>query len=268
MYNEANPRPSSIFLSPHFDDVVYSCSGLLAQQAQDRGQHPLVITVCGGAPRLEEPISELARRFHADMGLSRDISAQEMVGLRQREDGQVLHQLGVDHCWLEYPDAIYRGTPAFYPTLERLLSGDIHPDDCLLSEQLPYELLSLHQRFPDIIWYAPLGIGRHIDHQLVSAAAIFLLWQGAHVIFYEDFPYVLREGQLGARLEELEIPLTPTLVDISDVLSLRIEATYGYPSQIAVNFGEPGRIPRAIAAYTSSLLAHAHAERYWHPFHA
>ncbi|HEU0000143.1 MAG TPA: hypothetical protein VFQ36_04555, partial [Ktedonobacteraceae bacterium] len=38
-----------IFVSPHFDDVAYSCGGALGTLA-DQGQRPLVITVFAGLP--------------------------------------------------------------------------------------------------------------------------------------------------------------------------------------------------------------------------
>ena len=49
--------------------------------------------------------------------------------------------------------------------------------------------------------YAPLGIGSHVDHQLVFNAAASLADAGWEVWLYEDIPYALRDGALERRAE-------------------------------------------------------------------
>ena len=56
---------------------------------------------------------------------------------------------------------------------------------------------------------APLGVGEHVDHQIVHAAAREL--EGVDVVFYEDTPYVLTGFQLARRLWRLG--LRPESVD-------------------------------------------------------
>ncbi len=56
-----------IFLSPHFNDVVYSCGGTLGVQVSS-GLHPLVITVFGGPPPANTPLSPFAQQVHGQWG--------------------------------------------------------------------------------------------------------------------------------------------------------------------------------------------------------
>jgi LmbE family N-acetylglucosaminyl deacetylase len=251
-----------IFLSPHFDDVVYSCGGTLGVQVSV-GLRPLVITVCGGVPE-HTVLSAFAMDTHRKMGFSQDIKTA--VQARRQEDAGAMDLLGVDYLWLDYPDAIYRGTPAYYPRESQLIGGKVHAGDRWIDEELAELLVSLHQRLPDTVWYAPLGIGRHVDHQIVCSAVDRLTRLGAKVNLYEDFPYVVRSQQaLIERLGELGNTLEPGLVEMSEMLHLRQKAAAKYASQTVVNFGEESTLFKTIESYTHSIrpVETVHLERYW-----
>ncbi len=251
-----------IFLSPHFDDVVYSCGGTLGVQVY-AGLRPLVITVFGGAPTSPIELSPFANEIHRGMGFRQDISA--VVAARRREDANALSYLQADYLWLDYPDAIYRGSPAYYTTHEQLIGGDVHPGDLWIDRELAESLVALYERLPDTVWYAPLGIGGHVDHQLVCSAIDRLIQRGANVKLYEDFPYVLREGALEARLSFFGNALEPALVEMSEMLPLRQEASAMYASQIDLNFENKGAMLKAMETYTHSIrpVQTVHLERYW-----
>ena len=155
-----------IFLSPHFDDVVYSCGGTLGVQVS-AGLRPLVITVFGGAPTTPIELSPFAQDIHRRMGLRQD--AQAAVATRRREGTAALEYLHVDYLWLDYPDAIYRGSPPYYPN--QVIGVDVHPGDLWIDRELAQNLVALNERLPDAVWYAPLAIGPHVDHMIVCSAA-------------------------------------------------------------------------------------------------
>src|ERR1700726_4374021 len=89
-----------IFLSPHFDDIVYSCGGTLGVQLS-AGLRPLVITVFGGAPATPVELSSFAADMHRRMGFKQD--AQFAVAARRREDAAALDHLRAHYLWLDYP---------------------------------------------------------------------------------------------------------------------------------------------------------------------
>lgn len=251
-----------IFLAPHFDDAVYSCGGTLAVQASV-GLRPLVITVCAGVPD-HAILSSFAMDVHRRMGFSQDVKTA--IQARRQEDAAAMEMLGVDYLWLDYSDAIYRGIPAYYPRESMLIGGEVHAGDRWIDEELAQLLVGLRQRLPDTVWYAPLGVGRHVDHQIVCSAADRLTRLGARVNLYEDFPYVAqRQDALAARLEELGNDMEPGLVEMSEMLHLRQNASAQYASQTAVHFGEQGALFQAIESYTHSIrpVATVHLERYW-----
>lgn len=251
-----------IFLSPHFDDAVYSCGGTLGVQVSV-GLRPLVITVFGGPPQVTT-LSPYAMDIHRKMGFSQDAAAANAT--RRQEDAAAMELLGADYLWLDYPDAVYRGTPAYYTNNAQLMGGEVNPGDRWIDEELAAMLVSLRKRLPDTVWYAPLGVGRHVDHQIVCSAADRLTALGAKVNLYEDFPYVARRtSALSERLEEFGNTLEPGLVEMSEMLHLRQEAATRYTSQTAMNFGDEATMLRNIEQYTHSIrpVETVHLERYW-----
>ncbi len=256
-----------IFLSPHFDDAVFSCGGTLGVQVSN-GLRPLVITVFAGIPAADLQISPFAQQINRQMAGGEVMSLQTLVERRRQEDANALDFLHCDYLWLDYYDAIYRGSPAYYTSNEQLIVGEVHPSDLWIDRQLSEDLLALQKGLPDTVWYAPLGVGRHVDHQIVSSAADRLAQQGAKVKLYEDFPYVLREQALETRIQEFGGMLEPNFVEMSEMLPLRLEASDMYASQIQLNFGGQAAMHNSMKSYTHNIrpVQTVHLERYWAPF--
>jgi LmbE family N-acetylglucosaminyl deacetylase len=250
-----------IYLQPHFDDAALSCGGALGVQKM-AGLHTLVITVFGGVPEATA-ISPFATQNLQRMSLSLDpkLATQQ----RREEDAAALGLLGADTLWLDYPEAIFRGTPPFYAS-EEALFGSVNPGDLNVDSELAMLLQRIHERAPLAVIYAPLGIGHHVDHQLCCSAADRLAQQKANVKFYEDFPYVSRPGALVARQKDLGISMEPEWVEISGVMRAKEEAIARYGSQVPHLFQGEDRMRQAVREYSSSLrraYPGIQVERYW-----
>src|SRR6266702_4560890 len=246
-FDEITKDHRHIFLSPHLDDVVYSCGGTVGVQVST-GLRPLVITVFAGVPSSNLELSSFAAELQRDMGFRQN--AQTAMTIRREEDARALEYLNVDYLWLDYLGAIYRGNPAYYTQKSRLMGGDVHPADLWIDRELAQNLVALHERLPDAVWYAPLGVGRHVDHQIVCSAADRLIQRGANVKLYEDFPYVTDEGALEERLKDFGGTLEPALVEMSEMLPLRLEAAEMYTSQTGLNFEHKASMPKLMETYT------------------
>jgi len=198
------------------------------------------------------------------MGFSQDTGVETVVATRRKEDARALNYLHADYLWLDYPDAIYRGIPAYYTGNSDLIS-EVDPGDIWIDKQLAQDLVTLHQRLPDAVWYAPLGVGRHVDHQIVCSAADRLIQHGANVKLYEDFPYVVEGGALEERLKELGGTLEPAFVEMSEMLQLRQETAEMYASQVELNFRDKQTMYQLMADYTHDIrpVETVHLERYW-----
>ena len=258
--NDITKNYRHIFLSPHFDDVVYSCGGTLSVQVSS-GLRPLVITVFSGTPSADQNLTPLATQVIREMGYD---NAVRLAETRRKEDQAALDLLQVDYLWLEYQECIYRGSN--YTTKEQFMGGEVNPADAQIEHDLTQALLNIQKALPDVVWYAPLGAGRHVDHQIVCSAADHLARSGSKVYFYEDFPYVYREpAALDKRIQELGGDYETALVEVSEMLPLKIEAADIYQSQINNNFANQEAMHKAIEGYAQNIrpVSTIRLERYW-----
>ncbi len=130
-----------------------------------------------------ENLSDYARQLHA-----RWDSRPDPVKIRREEDAAACGLLGAAPRHFDYLDCIYRRDPQsgkFMYQSDQDLFGGVHSGDEDLLEELVSALL---EEIPENSTVAaPLGIGNHVDHNLVRKAASRL---GCEVYYYGDFPYL------------------------------------------------------------------------------
>jgi LmbE family N-acetylglucosaminyl deacetylase len=240
-----------VVVSPHLDDAVLSCGGALAGWAA-AGDRPVVVTVCAGRPA--GALTDFARFQHARWGEEVDL-----VGQRRAEDERALASLGARPVWLDYLDCIYRGTRY---TTEESLFGPLAADEANLIDRVAADLAALWPATAGATVYAPLGLGNHVDHQLVRAAAGRLEAAEVPIVWYEDFPYATRPG--GAEQHAaLTAGRRPLVVPIGDWLDRKIAAVAAYGTQVPVLFGSAAAMPAAVRAYAEAVGDGRSAERFW-----
>lgn len=247
-----------IYLSPHLDDAALSCGGGLAR-AVSAGQPALVVNICGGSPPPGGPFSPFATFQHERWGLP----AEEAVARRQAEDAAALAILGADSLDLGVLDAIYR-LPEAYADDETLF-GPVAPDDTLADAIAP-ALRALAARCPGAIFYAPLAVGGHVDHQAVHAAADALAHAGIPVAFYEDLPYATVDGAVDARLAAVgATAFAPVAVDIGGTIERKLSAVAAYASQLGTLFGGEDQMRQALSQHARMVAPSgaAFGERLW-----
>jgi LmbE family N-acetylglucosaminyl deacetylase len=222
---QGNARLKTVVVSPHLDDGVFSCGGLVALRAR-AGTACEVLTLFAGTP--EDPdVTPLARDLRIKMG-----SPSDPVALRRAEDALALAGLGAQAVHLEHLDAVYRrpGRPIFAPEEDGL--------DRDLSARICEEIASRHPESSEVEIYAPLGVGNHVDHLLAHRACGLLSRRGYVVAFYEDFPYALSAAKLAHALERAGA-LTREIVPLDEAaISAKVEAMACYRSQAALFFGD------------------------------
>jgi LmbE family N-acetylglucosaminyl deacetylase len=244
-----------IYLSPHLDDAALSCGGAIARHASD-GARVLVVTLCTAVPPPGARLSKFAQDHHLMWGFA----PEQAMAERRREDDLALEQLDADFYRADLLDAIYRMPEAYVDN--DTLFGTPAPDDPLLDSARQL-IAALHRRSVQATFYAPLGVGNHVDHQIVHAAAYERA--GAAAAFYEDFPYVLRPGALEQRMRALGLRLVASTIDIDATLTRKIGAIGAYASQLGSLFEEPSAMARIVADYAEMLRPEAgtYGERVW-----
>jgi LmbE family N-acetylglucosaminyl deacetylase len=231
-----------IYISPHFDDVVLSCGGVIYQQTS-QGDEVVVVTVCAGDSK-EFPRSAFAIELEERWGTG-DLA----VDIRRGEDKRACAMLGAEMIRLPIPDAIYRtsreGDP-YYASEESIL-GRLHPSESELVDEVALMLERECSQFSII--YAPIGYGGHVDHRLTRKAIEQL---GKGTWYYRDFPYAIRGGAIPM---ELDLPDgEEILVHLSEVeISLWSEAVKEYRSQLSTFWSHPNLIRDELEAAHNSL---------------
>jgi LmbE family N-acetylglucosaminyl deacetylase len=248
-----------IYLSPHLDDAALSCGGSIARFVAD-GQSVLVVNICAGSPPADGVFSPFAQQMHRQWALP----PTEAVRQRIQEDVEALETLGADCYLLDRLDAIYRMPDAYVD--DATLFGTVAPDDPL-ADSLRGQVSALATRFPAAIFYAPLGVGQHVDHQATHDIAVEFVRGGLSMAFYEDFPYVAVAGAIDRRLAQIggaEIFL-PSVTDIDATLARKISAVESYGSQISTLFGDVATMARSVTAYAEGLRPDSgtYGERIW-----
>jgi len=240
-----------VCLSPHPDDAVLSCGGLLAM-LRDQGRPASVVTVFAGSPPPDGDLSPSALLLHHSWGGLPDPMAH-----RRAEDTRALEVLGCPGLWWDYLDAIYRH-PA-YNSLERLFGTPV--EEIALEEELYGRCAAL----PGQVLLFPLAVGHHVDHQMLFRVGWALGQAGRQVGFYEDQPYVAWEGGPQPRLAGLGRPLYPQVLEITPHWPTKVTAVSCYSSQFAELTRDGVSLLEALERYASVQLAGAYVERLWWP---
>ena len=244
-----------VYISPHLDDAALSCGGAIARHTS-AGARVLVVTLCTGTPPPDARFSDFARQVHQAWGLGPD----EVISARLREDDLALERLEADTYRAGLLDAIYR-RPDAYSSRDALFGTPAASDSLLHSTQ--QLIAALRGRLPQATFYAPLGVGNHVDHQIVHDAARDVA--GAVVAFYEDFPYMLWPGAFEQRMRALDQRFVASTIDIDATLTRKIGAIGAYASQLSSLFEQPAAMARIVGEYAENLRPEigTYGERVW-----
>jgi hypothetical protein len=171
---------------------------------------------------------------------------------------------------LPFRDAIYRGD--YYLSNEDLF-GTPAAEEASLPAVIAASLDLADSPDATTRFYAPLGVGKHVDHQIVHLAGQELAARGWDIWFYEDIPYALKPMALDTRLAEVRATarLEPVArIPAQATWDRKIDAILRYPSQLETVFLQyvgVGTTRQEIDAALSSYAARAGdgtmAERFW-----
>lgn len=189
---------SYLFISPHLDDALLSCGGLISELAPKA--ELTIATVFTHAHNYPSSLS--IRRF---LRLSGYGDSEELFALRRQEDKKINSELGVKTIHLGFIDGLYRLIPKcggllgqvipetrfIYPIYSwQLKRGRVSGWDQPLITQIEEELLKLIE--PNMVVFAPSAIGNNMDHKIVRLACEKVF---PECILWSDFPYNMWRNQ-------------------------------------------------------------------------
>lgn len=179
----ARPRPRyrAVIISPHLDDAVFSCGGMIAKFLQEG---PVLVL-------------NVFTRYLSDLKIHGAVLGVE----RHREETDAARFLGFESRNLNELDAPFRRDA--YRKLGNLFRPPVQQD----MEWLP----TLRQTIFDMLAefdfdriYIPLGVGWHVDHVLTHL--VFESWASHdNLFYYEDAPYCCIPHSTRYRLNDIAI---------------------------------------------------------------
>lgn len=223
--------------SPHFDDAVLSMGSLMTSLLT----HGLSVTVVTFFTKGSSLNSPLTRKL---LTQARSLSAASYFAKRKAEDQKALAAIGTLKIKnFSLVDAAWRSKEqlALYPETT-LAIEHAHDRETRKAVQEAIQTLSLEKK--QTLIFAPLGLGKHIDHVIVrDAATVF-----AQTIFYADFPYSHRYDLTDDFVTKNH--LTMVQWEQGDYTKKRA-ALFAYQSQYA-SFFEKGDLPLVYETFALS----------------
>lgn len=238
-----------VFLSPHLDDAVLSCGGLI-YQLTTKGETVLILTLMAGDPPDVLPNTPLVNELHA-----RWEAGENPVSIRREEDVDAANILNAQVSHFNIPDCIYRtanGNPLYKQGKD--LFSTIHPADTAL-QALKRVVLP-----KDAMIYAPLGIGNHVDHQIVLEWALTL----PAIRFYEDYPYSEKSQVLLDTIGKFPKTIISDTIPVeTEAFEAKCLAIAQYRSQISTFWSSNDEMKQNVRHHMLKTGEGILAERYW-----
>jgi LmbE family N-acetylglucosaminyl deacetylase len=247
-----------IIFSPHLDDAVLCCGGMIAKLIAAGDSVTNQTIFCGPA---QPPYSPLASSLHKKWG-----NPKNMVRLRRAEDRAAGAKLGARVIHGERIEPIYRVSEQgqwLYHEIKDIFgprnTADNHLIDDLIAEIKGDEEI-IGSRL-----YFPLGIGHHVDHIILFEVGHALLQEGHDVVFYEDFPYTIRDDNFEQRRAELPAFQSVTIPLSLGEMNAKIEAFLYYRSQVPMLFQTFNNVPGVFMNFGRSVTedGQSFGERLW-----
>ncbi|QQP90535.1 PIG-L family deacetylase [Skermanella sp. TT6] len=244
------PSRAALFISPHLDDVAFSCAGTLAV-LKAAGWRTVLATVFTRS--VPDPTG-FALACQTDKGLPPEV---DYMAVRREEDAAFARTLGVDEVhWLDLPEAPHRG----YGSAVELFSGIRAGDE--VWREAAGRIGALAGRVAPDLMFGCQAIGNHVDHRQTVRALVEL---GRPVAWYRDLPYVIRAPE-EAPPPGLPGGLLPLAVPVGDHLPAKIAGACRYATQLPFQFGGAERVGPALTSFAADEAGRAgrtgHAERF------
>lgn len=233
-----------IYFSPHLDDAVFSCGGIIAQQVCQGKSIEVWSFFTADPPQMN--LTPFAKILHKRWGKS-----SNPYQVRRREDMDACALLSVNYRHFGFLDCIYRRYPANNTPVVKKTADLFQPIREKETELLGVITQTLRQYLhPEDVIILPLGVGSHIDHLLVKNLAYNLENER---LYFPDYPYASKvkstsDLALTQGANEHHYLLT------SAELKLWQESAGCYQSQVSSFWKSTEEMKADIARYAFSLI--------------
>ncbi len=227
------PLPAARIVSPHHDDVAFSCGAAFAALAAGGWEAHLVTVFARTVP---DP-----RGFALECQTSKGLAPEvDYMAVRRAEDAAAARALGAASVrWLAHAEAPHRG----YHSAPALFAG-VHDADRDAWRAVADDLARLADELAPALVFAPQAVGALLAARAAAARPLAAAW-------YRDTPYVIRHPGAGPPepLPDPDGPLADlALPEDSRPLSTgrKRHACAAYATQLGFQFGGPDGLARAL----------------------
>ena len=227
--------PTALFLSPHLDDVAFSCGGTLAR-LQARGWKVVLATVFTHS--VPHPTG-FALACQTDKGIGPEV---DYMALRREEDEDFALLLRVDErLCLDLPEAPHRGY------VKATLFQEPLAED-LIGPAMKERLAPLVREHAPALVFVPQALGGHVDHVQLVRMLPALGLEASRVLWYRDTPYAVRQPD--ARPDgSLPAGLRPIAVDVTAQMPRKTDGCNCYRTQVDFQFGGAASVGPTLDAF-------------------
>lgn len=197
--NIIKEKKTCVFVSPHLDDAILSCGGLISHLSKKTEVVVVNVFTDGG----KSPYSLSVKKFLKSCGYN---SSKELFEARVKEDSEVFSVLKITPINLGITDGLFRKkrnlsalmkhlgkflpeVSYVYPTYFHIVKGRISGWDKRLLNDISENLKGIIKQ--DFVVFCPFGVGRHVDHMIAREVCRMNF---RNVIYWEDFPYSLNNS--------------------------------------------------------------------------
>ena len=198
---------TSVVLSPHMDDAVFSIGGTIGNLII-RKERVVVYNVFSVTSYVQNPKLRIAP-FATTMRYGEEIVASILMRYNRR----------------------------FFPFEDNYMRKNANP--AIVTSRVEKSIQKNLNLDNPVRVFAPLGVGNHTDHKLLSETAMKLVenrtirWD--QLLLYEDLPYSAKPNAVEKGIQSFQnkfgVKLQPSLVDVSAQFTLKMVVSGVYRSQ-------------------------------------
>ncbi len=203
-----------LFISPHLDDAVYSCSQLIRYMKNNN--RILVVSIFTQYNNKNKNVFTNGEK-------------------RFQEDKDAMESIGIDKLYLNYPELMIRNNMNDYSLYNQIIEPIktlFHcKNDNYLTYSINYDIQNIIDEHNIEEVYFPAGIGFHPDHILTYRSCYNL--KNVKLLVYEDFPYCINNIYRFLRIPFINVK-PHSIVKVSE--SLKKSDIMKYESQYKIIF--------------------------------
>lgn len=175
-----NGRNNFYFISPHIDDVIFSCGAFFNKLASEGKKIGLINIFTKGDPVYQ---TRFNRKYLNKCGFD---NVEKFFEARKKEEESLSSQTDASIFNLDFIDAGWR-----FRDEELIFRTNDDDFDISTVDKIAEKIAGIIKPANSkTLVFLPIGVGRHIDHLMTRSLNRY--FGPGDIVYYAEFPYILR----------------------------------------------------------------------------